>query len=294
MSTTSENRPEGGEDQPTSDGSAHVSVGDTLPALARFAAETSIRTAGWGVETSVRLSGRLARAALEPQYAVELMQEASAEIRGYVRQFLGIPEIEQQLLQLMPANELRPNINAVRRMVGDDGDIDPELLLRAEGAELLRRSADVNYDDRAHPAYTRLLEELAPDEARILRLLAAEGTQPAVDVRSSNLIGVGSQLVARSLNMVGPQAGCRHPERTPSYLNNLHRLGLIFFSEEALEDPIAYQVLEAQPDVLDAIKSATRAKSIHRSIQLSPFGRDFCEVCLPLDASEVHALTEGT
>ncbi len=166
-------------------------------------------------------------------------------------------------------------------------------MLRAQGAELLRQAADVWYEDGAHPAYARILGELAPDEARILRLLAVEGPQPSVDVRASNLIGVGSQLIAPGLNMIGPQAGVRHHDRVPAYLNNLHRLGLIWFSHEPLEDPLAYQVLEAQPEVLDAIKETTRAKTIKRSIRLTPFGSDFCDVCLPLDYKEVDTLTAG-
>ena len=99
--------------------------------------------------------------------------------------------------------------------------------LRDRGAELLRRSADVDFDEDAHPAYERILGDLAPDEARILRLLA-RGPQPSVDVRSGWLpIGIGSELLAPGLNMIGPEAGCRYPDRVPAYLNNLYRLGLI-------------------------------------------------------------------
>ena len=144
-------------------------------------------------------------------------------------------------------------------------------------------SADVGEDDGAHPAYARILAELAPDEARILRLLARDGPQPAIDVRAANLIGVGSQLVARALNMMGTEAGCRNLERVPAYLNNLARLGLICFSDEALDDPGRYQVLEAQPDAMDAIKRAGRARTVERTIRLTAFGKDFCDVCLPMD-----------
>jgi abortive infection alpha-like protein len=56
--------------------------------------------------------------------------------------------------------------------------------LRARGEELLRLSADVNYEEDSHPAYARILDVMAPDEARILRLLMERGAQPAVDVRS--------------------------------------------------------------------------------------------------------------
>ncbi len=112
-----------------------------------------------------------------------------------------------------------------------------------------------------------------------------------VDVRATNLIGVGSQLVAPGLNMIGPQAGLRRQNRVPSYLDNLQRLGLVLFSDEPLEDAITYQVLEAQPDVLAAIKQTARARTVRRSIRLTPFGHDFCLVCLPTDTAEIEALT---
>ncbi len=57
--------------------------------------------------------------------------------------------------------------------------------LRAQGAELLRQAADVSADDSTHPAFARILTELAPDEARILRVLMLEGPQPLVDVRAT-------------------------------------------------------------------------------------------------------------
>ena len=93
--------------------------------------------------------------------------------------------------------------------------------------------------------------------------------------------------------MVGPEAGVRHSDRVPAYLNNLQRLGLIEFSDEPLEDAIRYQVLEAQPDVLQAIKRTNRAKSVQRSLRLTPFGKDFTDMVLPLDTAEIEALVEA-
>jgi hypothetical protein len=166
----------------------------------------------------------------------------------------------------------------------DDGQTMSSEALRDYGAELLRRSADVEVDDDSHPAYARILEQMAPDEARILRLLVTEGDQPAVDVRSSPLLGLGSQVVAEGLTMIGQEAGLRQVQRVASYLNNLYRLGLIWFSKEPIEDPVRYQVLEAQPEVLSAIKGSGRAKSVQRSVRLTPFGHDFCLACLPVDS----------
>lgn len=221
-----------------------------LAGLARLSAGAWARTASWGVGTSVKA----ARA------AVELVDPARAHEHN------GAPSWSEGR-----GPESRPEAPAA------------PLTLRERGAELLRRSADVEGEDGAHPAYARILEELHPDEARILRLLALEGAQPSVDVRSVQLMGLGSQIVAEGLNMIGPQAGARYPLRVHAYLDNLNRLGLIWFSKEALPDPRGYQVLEAQPDVLEAVKRAARAKTVHRSIRLTPFGKDFVEVCLPLE-----------
>jgi hypothetical protein len=51
-----------------------------------------------------------------------------------------------------------------------------------------------------------------------------------------------------------------------------------------------HQVLEAQPEVLEAMRSVSRARTVQRSIHLTPFGEDFCAVCLPLETAEMEAL----
>jgi hypothetical protein len=91
---------------------------------------------------------------------------------------------------------------------------------------------------------------------------------------------VNSHLIAPGLNMVGARAGCRYVDQVPSYLNNLFRLGMVWFSRESLRDPMEYQVVEAQPDVLAAMHSVKFAKVVRRSIHLTPFGEDFCRICL--------------
>src|SRR5579884_138612 len=244
---------------------------DVVAGLVRLTAGVWLRTATWGVGATLRV----VRAAGDPRVAGELAHDVTQELRTYARQFLGVADLEERIRQMMPMPAgRRPEYNNAAA---------PIEVLRQQAAELLRQSAEVDLQDGTHPAYARILEALAPDEARILRLLATEGPQPAVDVRAVQLIGLGSSTVAEGMNMMGQEAGCAHPERVPSYLSNLHRLGLIWFSKEPIDDPARYQVLEAQPEVLGAIKRTSRARSVQRSIRLTPFGRDFCQACLPLD-----------
>jgi Abortive infection alpha len=221
---------------------------ETAPALARLAVGTGLRTARWAAETTMGIGAGL--------LGIDLRENGARP-----------PEETADVGPSPPPGEsesTRPRS------------------LRDRGAELLERSADVEYEEEFHPAYERILSQLAPDEARILRLLATRGAQAAVDVRAGKALGIGSEMVAPGLNMIGAEAGCRYLDRVPAYLNNLYRLGLIWFSREPLPDPLDYQVLEAQPDVIEAKRAGGRAKTIRRSISLTPFGEDFCRVCLPL------------
>jgi hypothetical protein len=202
---------------------------------------------------------------------------------GMARQALGVADARAREATSRPG----PRGDSAR-----SGGAGPSSSLRERGAELLRRSADVRIADDTHPAYERILGDLAPDEGRILRLLASEGPQPAVDVRTARPLNIGSKLVAPGLSMIAEQAGCRRRDRTHAYLNNLYRLGLIWFSRERLEDPRSYQVLEAQPDVVGALRRAGRATTVRRSIHLTPFGEDFCQLCLPLDGTEGSGVRE--
>lgn len=249
----------------------------TAPALVRVAGGVWWRAARWGMGASARTGLRVARAAADPLLPGRALDDLIGELRGYARDLLGISELEQRVIQLMPAS---PPAHRPERTA-----------LRARGARLLRASAELDGHDPIHPAFARILTELTPDEARILRLLTSHGPRAAVDVRAANLIGVGSQLIAGGFSMIGAEAGVRHRERVPAYLNNLERLGLIWFAQEPIEDPAAYQVLEAQPEVMEAMGRASRARTVQRRIQLTPFGSDFCAVCLPLDIAEVEALS---
>jgi Abortive infection alpha len=254
----------------------------TVPGLARIAAEAYWRSARWTAKASAEAGSRVLRAAVNGQDPGELFRSTGAEIRERTRRVLGIPERGPGERAAMTPEAAEAEREEARKA------------LRERGEELLRRSRDVNFGEQAHPAYMRILEDLSPDEARILRLLAEEGPQPSVDIRSGLIpLQSTSELVAAGLNMIGSEAGCRHLDDVPAYLNNLHRLGLVWFSREALTDTQRYQVLEAQPEVDDALKSAGRTRTVRRSIHLTPFGRDFCELCLTAEPRDDLAAQAG-
>ncbi|MGH3349746.1 MAG: Abi-alpha family protein [Nocardioides sp.] len=270
-------------------------VAGTVPGLARVAADAAWHTAGWGVRTSARGGVRVARAVVDQDVRVGLMRE-TAEAVGIVagtaaRAFLpaGKPMLELSEPDYDAAG--RDIVLARTREAETSQDSLP--VLRRRGSELLDRSRDVWADEQGHPAYARILDELAPDEARMLLYLLKAGPQPSVDVRTGGPSGlVGSTMISPGLNMIAGRSGVRYPERVPAYLNNLFRLGLVWFSKEPLSDPLEYQVLEAQPDVLEAMRTVKFAKIVRRSVHLTPFGEAFGRTTLVDEVAAESAFPE--
>jgi hypothetical protein len=301
-----------------------------VPGVIRLAATAWWHTTEWSVGLSLKATRRLAEVAISPNRAPQLVEDIREAARGAARELLGMTDIEERLRNVSDAGDAARRVadsvpgagralrvvegSEVVRRVADvvnapatERTADVRVLpdrrrrdrnghdssLATRGEELLYRSRDVHYEEDAHPAYERLLDSLAPDEARILRMMLLHGPQPAVDIRTGGPLGlISSQLIAPGLNMIGPRAGLRYVERVPSYLTNLNRLGLIWFSRETLRDPMRYQVLEAQPDVLAAIHSVRAAKIVRRSIHLTPFGEGFCRASLVPHEQLLEALPE--
>lgn len=284
----------------------------TIPGLIRIAAISGLHTAQWGASMSFKTGRRVISAATHPQQALGLAQDLArttnvlAELARAMSSGIPLPdavvEVSRTISPTLSSIDL-PGVTAALNAAAavtappngssrpdgqssgpDPTAVDPTQALREQGQQLLHRSRDVWNTDTAHPAYERIITELAPDEGRILLLLMRSGPQPSVDVRTGGPIGMlSSRLIAGGLTMIGARAGCRYVDQVPSYLNNLYRLGLIWFSREQIRDPLEYQVVEAQPEVLAAMHSVRFPKIIRRSIHLTPFGDDFCRTCFAQD-----------
>lgn len=236
--------------------------------VARVAATSWWHLAGWSVDAGVSGTNYVMRRVLAGKPATTIVQEASTDLRAAAWRALGLRD---------PSDD-----RGVPERIQPRGSSAAEL--RRRGTELIRRSNDVRVTDDAHPAFARILAEITPDEARILRFLYLDGPQPAIDVRTNRPLGIGSELVAGGLNMIAEHAGCLSLGRIHPYLTNLARLGLVDFSKEQVSNPKRYQVIEAQPKVAEAIARAGRMpRIVQRSIRLNQFGQDFVHTCLPVD-----------
>lgn len=249
--------------------------------VALLAAKTWWRGVKWSANVATSTGSKIIDDVRQGRPMSDIALSATEQVLDAVRDALQLPE-DSSGFSLTNHSHQPPA--RVTIDVTDSGHPDCDEL-RRRGAELLRRSADLTDVEDVHPAYARILNELTPDEARILRFLAAHGAQPTVDVRTSRPFDVGSEMIAEGLSMVAERSGCRYTDRTHAYLNNLVRLGLVHISTE----PVAaerYQVLEVQPEVVAAMRRAGRAhKTVRHSVHLTPFGEDFCRAVIPPDPS---------
>ncbi|MFE3984663.1 Abi-alpha family protein [Nocardia tengchongensis] len=233
--------------------------------VVRVAMSAAVEASFWSLHTALGVTSVVLRGSMAGQPPREILSDAGAQVRHSVRQALGVPVPE--------------NLDAT----ADSGHT---ALLRARGAELLRRSADFHAEDDTHhhTAYARILSELAPDEARVVRHLYLDGPQPAVEVKT------GRSSYRGVFNLLGEDAALRYPNRIDEYLANLDRLGLIDVTREALGNPNRYQLLEAMPEVRRLLKRASfGTKVLYRTIELTSFGAGFVRTCLPVPSLDSPA-----
>jgi hypothetical protein len=216
--------------------------------------------------------------------SVDTVQELAREVRAgepithiVDHQVALVQSVVLQALG-MGDGRLPPTLPRGSRRVASEQD------LRALGNAMLKESWRPESEPRTeHPSFALMLQSLTPDEARILRFLAVAGPQPAIDVRTRTPFGVGSERLAGGINLIAEMAGCTRPERDRHYLANLNRLGLVRFSSEPVTDRRRYAFVEAQPKATEPMEGVKKATTIYRSIYLSLFGQQFCEICFDLE-----------
>jgi hypothetical protein len=253
-----------------------IEVIELAPTAARLGALAGLRATRWATSSTVAAGLRVARAVRDGEPPGELLASAREEAIRAARQALGIADLERRLARLAPLDE----------EASSNGPVEADLL-QERGRQLVGRSAKLGSEPDAHPAFALLLEQLAPDEARILRVLARDGAQPLIDVLETGPLGVGSgRELEQRITVLADVAGCRRPELLQLYLDNLIRLGLVRVGDDPLDEEPLYDLLEAQPELTEAREQTSggaRAKVVRRRIELSELGRRFCELCLPVD-----------
>lgn len=149
---------------------------------------------------------------------------------------------------------------------------------------LLERSQEPRSKQQAEVEYfTLLLQQLVPDEARILSALSDGVTYPLIDVLTAPKFSVVSRPIVESVSSVGKSAGVQASALTPNYVRHLRRLGLVDIVPGETPDEQQYQILETDTEVREAVEAAhrhgQRARIVRRSLRISAVGKRLWTAC---------------
>lgn len=160
--------------------------------------------------------------------------------------------------------------------------------LRNMYANLLANSMNKVVKNGVHPAFVEIIRQLCPDEAKILKVIAAEKFIPTITLRAEDKNGVGADI-ARDFSNIMEKANCENFTAYNQYFDNLIRLGLLEHGGQyqQLMPNEKYQELENHPVFLrtkELILNRGNNYSVldmrKSYLSITSFGSAFCKVCL--------------
>jgi hypothetical protein len=149
-------------------------------------------------------------------------------------------------------------------------------------SELLKRSLESDTVSGQRDLHVALLRQLVPDEARIIATLAEGPPAPLIHVLAR---AGGDRRILENASLIGRLAALTLPSMTPTYVTHLRQLGLVETGPEDTEAKEGYEMLMADREVRAALKegelSKLPARTVRRTLRLSPRGRQLWDACRP-------------
>lgn len=215
----------------------------------------------------------------------------SALVWGYdqMKEFVST-KVADRLKNVSPENIVTPKPNVAGPALESLRYTGHEPLLSDLYANLLAASMDKNTAQGAHPAFVEIIRQLTPDEAKLIALFAGDMAFPLINLRweyrNQQEGKKGGKDILTHYSHLGLIAGCEFPLMTPSYIDNLCRLGLAevptFFEYTS---PGIYDTLESDPEIkrlVDALNAdPDRKPVIQRSgLRITQLGNQFTKICV--------------
>jgi hypothetical protein len=151
----------------------------------------------------------------------------------------------------------------------------------AEAFTKLLDAADMQSPSEARmEAVVRIIRQLVPDEARILRALS-DGSEFAV-LQAYD----GNDHIVRNRSNVGRNAKVHAQELTPTYVTHLLELGLVELAPYEGTSLYEYELIEAESEVRQILghydhRKLMKPKISRQVLRLSASGRKFCDLVSP-------------
>lgn len=215
----------------------------------------------------------------------------SALVWGYdqIKEFVST-KVADRLKNVPPENIVTPKPNVAGPALEALRYTGHEPTLSDLYANLLAASMDKSTAQGAHPAFVEIIKQLTPDEAKLVALFVKDMPFPLIDIRweykNPQDGKTGGQDVLVHYSHLGQIAGCEFPQMTPTYIDNLCRLGLAEvptfwqYTGKGVYDPLESDThvknlttsLEANPEVKPVVE--------RKGLKITELGKQFAHVCV--------------
>lgn len=151
-------------------------------------------------------------------------------------------------------------------------------------ANLLASAMTKETSSGALPSFVEIIKQLSPDEAKLLKYLFSSSINPLANIRQVYENG-GFEVICHKFSLLGVLASCEAESLTPTYLDNLERLGLIYIPEDGYyTHDEHYAALENHQFVLQLRQQLGQESNIRIELEkkilyITNFGKQFCKIC---------------
>jgi hypothetical protein len=123
---------------------------------------------------------------------------------------------------------------------------------------LLDRAIEQSTASSRHELFHMIVDQLVPDEARIIGALSDGSASPLLNVYARTRAGLVGEVVLENMSLIAKTANLALPQLTPMYVSHLLSLGLLETGPEDASMKDEYEILAADIAVLQAMKKAGR------------------------------------
>ncbi|HEY0975243.1 MAG TPA: Abi-alpha family protein [Solimonas sp.] len=149
---------------------------------------------------------------------------------------------------------------------------------------LLERAAEQTLEQAEQALFHQIIDELVPDEARIIGALSEGAVYPLLHIGMGPKVGPTTRRIAENFSTIGKPAGVKLLEQVPAYITHLRALGILESGPEDKSLEIKYQILEGEGAVKRVVEDTPRGagssiRYLRRSLRMSNFGQKFWQAC---------------
>jgi Abortive infection alpha len=229
----------------------------------------------------------------------------SALVWGYdqIRDFVST-KVAERLRDIPAENITTPKPNVAGPALESLRYTGHESALSDMYANLLASAMNKETANGAHPAFVEIIKQLTPDEAKLVGLFSYPRALPLLNVRweyrePQDGKSGGSEILV-NYSHLGRVVGCEFPEMTPTYIDNLCRLGLAeipTFMEYTglgvygpLEEDDEIKALQVQYE-----KDPDRKIVLDRkALRVTELGKQFAKICVVQKTIFLHTAGQVT